>query len=373
MLTLSLFPSFRCVSSLGFAAAALLFSTFSSPAEERHFLYMGSPDAAQGDGHSGNGILVFDIDHGHDFVRRIEIPMFVEGLRGMTANGPTHRLYYSTTNHGLGCFDLETEKVLWERHYDVGCDRTSVTPDGSKIYVPTGWWYLAEDGGFMVINPENGDILRKLPAGAAAHNSITSLDGRFALLGTDTTLTVFKTADDSLVRQIKPVGEFGVFPFTIDSRSKFAYVCLGKHVGVDVVNLESGEVVCRTLAGEAPIAHRTHGAALTPDESELWISDQVGKQIFVFDATQIPPRPKDRVALSAGGHGWVCFSLDGKYAWCHTSDVIDAKSKKVVATLKDERGAPFASSKFVEVDMDGGKVVRVGSEFGLGRAVAKNE
>jgi hypothetical protein len=33
----------------------------------------------------------------------------------------------------------------------------------------------------------------------------------------------------------------------------------------------------------------THGVALTPDESELWISDQVGKKLFIFDATKMPP------------------------------------------------------------------------------------
>jgi DNA-binding beta-propeller fold protein YncE len=218
------------------------------------------------------------------------------------------------------------------------------------------------------VNPANGELVKRLSAGKAAHNSITSLDGRFAYLGTDTTLTVFNTKDDTVARQITPVGEYGVFPFTVDSRNHYAYVCLGKHVGFDVVDLQTGQVPHRVLAGDTPIEHRTHGAALTPDESELWISDQVGKQLFVFDATQMPPKPKAQIPLSMGGHGWVCFSLDGRYAWCHTPDVFDAHTKQVVATLKDENGKPVASSKFVEVDMNDGKVVRVGNEFGLGRA-----
>ena len=161
-----------------------------------------------------------------------------------------------------------------------------------------------------------------------------------------------------------------MFPFTVDSRNHFAYVCLGKHVGFDVLNLQTGEVPHRVLAGAQPIPHRTHGAGLTPDESELWISDQDGKQLFVFDATHMPPKPKGRVPLSLGGHGWVSFSLDGKFAWCHTPDVIDARSKTVVATLKDESGQPVCSSKFIEVHFRDGQVVKMGSEFGLGRAYA---
>ena len=61
------------------------------------------------------------------------------------------------------------------------------------------------------------------------------------------------------------------------------------------------------------------------------------------------------------------FSCDGAYAWSHTPDVFDAKTKKQIATLRDENGKPFGSSKLIEAQMRDGKVVRVGSEFGIGR------
>ncbi len=336
---------------------------------EKHFLYVSSPDGAQEEGHSGTGILVFDIEAGHKFVRRIEVPMFKEGIRGFTANAKKHCAYYSTTNAGLGCIDLDTERILWEQHLPLGCDRTCITPDGTKLYVPTGWWYAGQDGGFMVVDPQNGHVVKRLQVGKMAHNAVASLDGQFAYLGTETTLTMFRTGDDSIVRQIQPVGESGVFPFTVDSRNRFAFVCLGLHVGFDVVDLQTGAVPHRVFAGSGPIAHRTHGAALTPDETELWISDQDGKRLFVFDATQMPPKPKGEIPLSMVGHGWISFSLDGRFAWTHTPDVIDAHTKHVVATLADEHGKPVASSKFIEVIFDGGKVTRVGCEFGVGRAV----
>ncbi|PYM11578.1 MAG: hypothetical protein DME18_13650 [Verrucomicrobia bacterium] len=335
----------------------------------KRYLYLSTPDGAQ-EGGSGRGILVFDIDNGHRFVRRIEIP-FKEGLRGFCGNAKRHAVYFSTTNRRLGAFDLETEKVLWERQYDLGCDRACITPDGKKLYVPTGWWWKGTNGGFLVVNPDNGELVKRLPAGGAAHNSIASLDGRFVYLGTETNLWVFRTGDDSLLRNINNVGESGVFPFTIDSRNRYAYVCLGKHVGFDVVNLQTGEAPHRVLAGSEPIPHRTHGAALTPDEKELWISDQQGRKLFVFDATQLPPKETGHVDLTQGGHGWVTFSLDGRYAWCHTPDVIDAPARKIVATLKDENGGLVCGSKFIEVHFRDGKVVEVGDQFGLGRAPAK--
>ena len=293
------------------------------------YLYLGTPDAAQGGAGSGNGILVFDMDEGHRFVRKIEIP-FKEGLRGFCGNAKRHAIYYSSTNRRLGAFDLESEKILWEHQYDSGCDRACIPPNGKKLYVPTGWWLRSTNSGFLVVDPDNGELLKRLPAGIAAHNSIASLDGQFAYLGTETNFWVFRTRDDTLVHHISDVGESGVFPFTIDSRNRHAYICLGKHVGFDMVDLKSGKVSERVLAREPldpekTIAHRTHGAALTPDERELWISDQDGKKLFIFDATQTPPLQVGYVALTEGGHGWVTFSLDGKFAWCHTPDVIDAK------------------------------------------------
>ena len=107
---------------------------------------------------------------------------------------------------------------------------------------------------------------------------------------------------------------------------------------------------------------------MTPDEKELWSSDQDGKALWIFDATLTPPEQRAAVNLSSGGHGWITFSLDGRFAWCHTSDVIDTRTRKVVATLKDEKGNPVSGSKFLEIHFRGSKVVAMGDQFGLGRA-----
>ena len=332
------------------------------------YLYMSTPDGAQKEGRAeGSGILIFDVDDGHRLVRRIDIPIFKEGLRGFTANAKSHCVYYSTTNRRLGCFDVEKEQKVWEKTYPAGCDRSSITPDGTKLYVPTGWWYSGDDAGFLVVDARTGKLLERITVGPQAHNSITSLDGRHAYLGTTTMLTIFDAKTNAIVGQIKDVGESGVFPYPVTSSNSTAYVCLGRHVGFDVVDLEKRKRLHRVLAGDEPIKHRTHGAGLTPDESELWISDQRGRKLFIFDATKMPPTPKGHVELSQGGHGWVCFSLDGKYAWCHTPDVFDVKTRKRVAVFRDQSGKPVSSSKFIEVHFEKGKVVRVGNEFGLGR------
>ena len=331
------------------------------------YLYMSTPDGAQKEGRSGAGILIFDIDNDHKFIRRIDIPIFQEGIRGFTGNLKTHCVYYSTTNRRLGCFDLEKEEKVWEQTYEAGCDRSSITPDGEKLYVPTGWWYAGEDSGVLVVNSATGELIKRIHVGPQAHNSITSLDGKYAYLGTRTMLTIIDTGTDSIIRQIKDVGERGVFPYTVTKDNSIAYVCLGGHIGFDVVNLETGKILHRVLAGKEPIKHRTHGAGLTPDQKELWISDQAGSKLFIFDAGKMPPTPKGHVELSQGGHGWVCFSMDGRYAWTHAPDVFDARTKRRITLLRDGENKPVSSSKFIEVHFRDGKVVKMGNEFGLGR------
>ncbi|MHC4995746.1 MAG: YncE family protein [Planctomycetota bacterium] len=360
--------------AVAFTLALLVAFTTHAADGVKRYLYMSTPDGAQKEGRSGAGILVFDIDNGHKFVKRIDIPIFEEGLRGFTGNAKTGCVYYSTTNHRLGCFNLETEQIVWEKTYPLGCDRSSITPDGKKIYVPTGWWYAGQDGGFLVVNGETGELIKRIEVGPKAHNSIVSLDGKRAYLGTETTLTVFNTRNDRVIRQIRNVGRQGVFPYTINSAQTIAYVCLGGEVGFDRVDLRHGVATHRVHAdlGAGVIKNRTHGAGLTPDEKELWISDQKGQKLFIFDTQTTPPTQTGHVELSTGGHGWVCFSLDGVYGWNHSPDIFDVATRKKVATFRDENGQPFASSKFIEVHMKDGKVVRMGNEFGLGRVAQAN-
>src|SRR6188508_2501101 len=67
------------------------------------YLYLASPDGAQMESASGKGILVFDIDAGFKFVRRIANENLIAGVRGMTGCLSTHALYYSTSARRMGC------------------------------------------------------------------------------------------------------------------------------------------------------------------------------------------------------------------------------------------------------------------------------
>lgn len=94
--------------------------------------------------------------------------------------------------------------------------------------------------------------------------------------------------------------------------------------------------------------------------------DAFNERVHVFDATVMPPRYAASVKLREQP-GWVTFSLDGKFAYPSTGEVIDTATRKVVASLTDEKGRAVHSEKMVEIHFRDGKPVVTGDQFGLGR------
>src|SRR5437016_5366482 len=109
-------------------------------AGDKRYLYVVAPGIRNYLEFGGAGILVFDIDNGHRFVKRIATPASREekpdNIKGVCANPLTKRLYFTTTKK-LYCMDLVSEQPLWEKALPQGCDRMSMTPDGKVIDVPS--------------------------------------------------------------------------------------------------------------------------------------------------------------------------------------------------------------------------------------------
>src|SRR5579864_9433144 len=124
-------------------ALALVAVALPAPAAEpvqRHYLYVAAPGIRNDLAVGGAGILVFDMDNGHKFVRRIETPASKkekpENIKGVCVCSKTGKLYFTTITR-LYCVDLKTEKTLWEKELPGGCDRMAIRPDGKWLFVPS--------------------------------------------------------------------------------------------------------------------------------------------------------------------------------------------------------------------------------------------
>lgn len=351
------------------AMVALPGARTSSP---RRLLYVATPGIRDYLEYGGHGLLVFDVDDGHRFVRRIPLGgLSPEGkplnVKGVCASASTARIYVSTTRQ-LQCLDLTSDEFLWERAYDVGCDRMSITPDGREIYMPS-----FEGDVWQVIDAIDGGVLAVIEPKSGAHNTIVGLDGREAYLAglRSPRLTVVDTARREAVRTVGPFSA-AIRPFTVNGRQTRTFANLNELLGFEVGDLRTGEVLHRVEVpgyAKGPVKRHgcpSHGVALTPDEAEVWVCDAHNQKLHVFDARKEPPAYLASIALK-DEPGWITFSRDGDYAYPSTGQVIDPRTRKVVAELVDETGAAVQSEKMVEVTFVDGRPRRVGDQFGLGR------
>jgi hypothetical protein len=342
---------------------------------ERRLLYVAVPGIRNYLEYGGHGVVVFDIDAGYRFVKRIPSAGVDEkskplNVKGVCASAETRRLYVSTIR-SLICFDDDGKDSLGETLRG-GCDRMAISPDGKIIYLPS-----LEKAHWHVIDALTGDVLKKLVPDSGAHNTIYGLDGRHAYLAglRSPLLRVTDTSKHEVATEVGPFGS-AIRPFTVNGRGTLCFVNVNGLLGFEVGDLQTGRKLHRVQVQGfkmgVPKRHGcpSHGIGLTPDEKEIWVSDAVNRRLHVFDATVMPPRQLTSVELR-DEPGWVTFRLDGRHAWPSTGDIVDTSSRKVITTLTDETGAAVQSEKMVEIHFRGTEPVRTGDQFGLGRVMAK--
>jgi len=189
-----------------------------------------------------------------------------------------------------------------------------------KLYVPSGWWLRGDQCQWFCRPCENGDVLKSLPSNNQPHkHDRQSRRPSGSSAASETTFSRLAHERRHRGEDVSPIGEKGVFPFTVNHTNTLRSSASAAR-GVDIANLETGKIFHRIMAkGDDGQEYPSH-ARMRPHagRNRIVLSDQAGNRLYVFDATQMPPVQKGHVDLSAGGHGWVTFSLDGRFAWCHT-------------------------------------------------------
>lgn len=185
------------------------------------------------------------------------------------------------------------------------------------------------------------------------------------------------TSSHSIVSQVGPFSD-SIRPFTINSSRTLCFFNVNGLLGFEVGDLRSGKKLHRVQVDgfqTGPVKRHgcpSHGIGMTPDEREIWVSDGANSRMHIFDARRMPPRQLASVELR-DQPGWVTFSLDGRFAYPSSGDVVDTRSREIVATLQDEQDRDVGSEKMVEIHFRGGAPVEAGDQFGLGRAAGRDK
>ena len=345
----------------------------------KRYLYVVTPGVRNYLGYGGHGINVFDIDNNHKFVKFIKTGGLNKNgkpsnVKGVDVSLATNSIYISTLE-AIQCIDLTTEKLIWEKNYEGGVDRISISPDGKIIYAPS-----LEKEFWTVIDAKTGDVIKKIVTNSGAHNTIYGPDGRYVYLAglKSTMLNVADTKTHTVTKQVGPFAA-DIRPFTINGSQTLVYVNVNGLLGFEVGDLVTGKFLHHVVVegfnmGEVK-RHScpSHGIGMPPDEKEIWLCDGANNRVHIFDNTVMPPVQKTSI-LVRDMPGWITFSVDGKYAYPSTGDIIDVKTRKIVAALEDQDNNWVQSEKMVEIHFSNGKPVAAGDQFGIGqvKTVARN-
>ena len=337
----------------------------------RHYLYVAVPGIRDYPGYGGHGILVFDMDSGHRFVKRIDTKGFhpdktPSNVKGIAVSLPLNSIYVSTIE-SLQRIDLSTDKVVWEKFFEGGCDRMSISPDGKTMYLPS-----FENHFWNVVDCATGDIIKKIVVNKRAHNTIYGPSGNFVYLDDLASPWVYiaDAKTQSLINKIGPFGNF-VRPFTINGKETRVYATVDSLLGFEVGDIQSGKKLARIKVegwDAGPVRRHgapSHGIGLTPDEKEIWLADGHNMRVHVFSAS--PPYQQLTTIALRDMPGWITFSIDGKYVYPSSGEVIDVKTRRIITTLQDEFYNNVESEKMVEIDFQNNKAVGAGDQFGMGR------
>ncbi|MBD0289174.1 MAG: YncE family protein [Flavisolibacter sp.] len=345
-------------------------------AKTKRYLYVATPGIRDYLGYGGHGILVFDIGNNHRFVKRIKTAGFhpngkPSNVKGIAVSIPLNSIYVSTIE-GLQRIDLATDKLVWEKAFEGGCDRMSISPDGKTMYLPS-----MEKDFWNVVDCNTGNIIKKIQVVKRAHNTLYGPSGT-AVYMADIASPLLHVADPTSHTIVEKVGPFGNFirPFTVNGAETLVFATVDSLLGFEVGDLKSGKVLDRIIVegwNRGPVRRHgnpSHGIGLTPDEKELWVADGYNMRMHVFQAEK-PYQQLTTIPLQ-DMPGWITFSLDGKYAYPSSGEVIDVKTRKILFTLQDEHYNYVASEKMLEIQFQGSKAIRTGDQFGVGRVVNKS-
>ena len=174
--------------------------------KSQHLLYVASPGVRDYVQYGGVGILVFDIDHGYRFVRRIPTWEFGDGekaenVKGIAASAATGTVYV-TDLHRVIAIDAVTGKKLWDKPYQGGCDRLAISPDGKLLYVPQ-----FEGPSWHVVDAATGDVIATIETGSGSHNTIYFADGAHVYLA-GLKSPVLSVVDAKTQKVVSTVGPF---------------------------------------------------------------------------------------------------------------------------------------------------------------------
>ena len=269
----------------------------------------------------------------------ITVGQHVHGV-ALTEDG--RRLFTtSEIDHTLIISDTKTRQIIGTVKLPGKPNQIAVTPDGRYVTVP-----IRDGDSVAIVDVGQQKIVKLLPI-KEPHNSVNMDSNKYMFVNSmgSHQINIIYLEKIEFSAHI-PVGG-RPRPFVLSKDGRTMYVAVSDLHGFNIVDIPEQKVTQRVeMPSEHPGPPRprqfetpdteTHGLALSPDESELWVTSLLDDCIYIYDlkAKKITGR------LNTGdGPNWVVFSPDGEFACVSNTDsddvsIFNVKERREVARVK---------------------------------------
>ena len=279
-------------------------------------------------------------------------PYTFKEIRRITVDPKPHGLAFSPDGSKIylasdrtGNFQVvDVRKGAVVEQINIGKDpnQMAITKDGKFAYVP-----MRGENSIAVVQLEPLRLLKKIPFDKGPHDAYTSDDGRRVFVGAQfgRSIAVIDTAKQDMLYTLPTTD--GVRPMSPTRDGRTLYAALSNLIGFVVADTEKG-VTRRVELGTLPeglpkpyLETYTHALHLSPDETELWVTDCINDLIRIVRLSDMKEVAQIRV-----GHfpHWFTMRPDGQVVFVSLwmSDAvaaIDTATRKVIANMQFERAS----------------------------------
>ena len=262
-------------------------------------------------------------------------------LHGLAVSADGSQVYVASDRTGnFQVVDARTGTIVNQIFVGKDPNQMTLTKDGRFAFLP-----IRGEDAVAIIQLDPLTLVKKIPMSKGPHDAYTSANGGRVFIGAQygNSIGVFDPASQSLLYEL-PTSE-GVRPLAPTRDGRTVYAALSNLLGFVVVDAEKGvtrRVELGTLPDGMPRPYLdtfTHALHLSPDETELWVTDCINDLIRVVRLSDMKETAQIRV-----GHfpHWFALRPDGKVVFVSLwySDAvaaIDVASRKVLANIQFAR------------------------------------
>jgi YVTN family beta-propeller protein len=264
-----------------------------------------------------------------------------ERVHGVCLQADGKRLFATVeTDHTLRIIDTATLQTIGTVKVTGRPNQCAATPDGKYVAVP-----IRDGDSVEIVDVAQQKVVKTLPI-KEPHNALNTGSNRYIYVSSMASheIDLVDLEKMDFVAHLPAGGR--PRPYTVSSDGKTIYVAVADLHGFVIVDVPSQKVTERV---EIPAQHATlrkleyetpdtmtHGLALTPDGSELWVSSLLDDAMYIYD---IKAKKVSGQVSTGQGPNWIVFTPDGKYACISNTDtddvsIIDVKTRREVTRVK---------------------------------------